>query len=324
MTFQELKRFIESEMRMSHIYQPLMIRALVEAGGTATMRQLALAFVGRDESQIVYYEKRIREMPLRVLRNHGVVQEDGKLISLSTERLTFEQRSAVLMACEQRMHEFVAKRGLALWDYRMLDTEPIPDSLRLRVLMASGRRCALCGGTSRERPLDVDHIIPRSRGGKTVLSNLQVLCSKCNRSKGNKDTTDFRVDPVTPPVPDCAFCADELRDAALYHNGTVFAVRDKYPVSNGHTVIIAQRHVPDLLQMTGTETAEAYDLIRVISSKLKEEDSSITGFNIGANCGVDAGQTVMHAHIHLVPRRNGDTPSPRGGVRGVIPERMAY
>ncbi|MDA8347070.1 MAG: HIT domain-containing protein [Thermaerobacter sp.] len=324
MTFEELKNFVESEMRMSHIYQPLMIRALVEAGGVATVRQLALAFVGRDESQILHYERRIREMPLRVLKNHGVVQEDGKLVSLSTERLTFEQRSVVLMACEQRMQEFVAKRGLALWDYRMLDTEPIPDSLRLRVLMASGRRCALCGATSRERPLDVDHIIPRSRGGKTVLSNLQVLCSKCNRSKGNKDTTDFRVDPLTPSDPDCTFCDGELRDRAVYHNGRVFAVRDNYPVSDGHTIIITHRHVPDLLQMTGTETAEAYDLIRVISNELRGEDSSITGFNVGANCGVDAGQTVMHAHIHLVPRRSGDTPSPRGGVRGVIPDRMAY
>jgi len=323
-TFEELMHFIRAEMRMSHIYQPLMIRALLEAGGVATLRQLALAFVGRDESQILYYERRIREMPLRVLKHHGVVQENGKLISLSTDRLSFEQKSVVLMACEQRMQEFVARRGLALWDYRMLDTEPIPDSLRLRVLMASGRRCALCGATSRERPLDVDHIIPRSRGGKTVLSNLQVLCIKCNRSKGNKDTTDFRVDPVMAPDPGCAFCDGDLRDHALYHNGSVFAVRDLYPVSDGHTVLITQRHVPDLLQLTGIETVEAYDLIRVVSSELREEDSSITGFNVGANCGVDAGQTVMHAHIHLMPRRNGDTPFPRGGVRGVIQERMAY
>ena len=295
MNFDELKRFIESEMRMSHIYQPLMIRALVEAGGSATLRQLALAFVGRDESQILYYEKRIREMPLRVLKNHGVVQQDGELISLSAERLSFEQRSFVLMACEQKMQEFVAKRGLALWDYRMLDSEPIPDSLRLRVLMASGRRCALCGATSRERPLDVDHIIPRSRGGKTSPSNLQVLCSKCNRSKGNKDTTDFRPAPAAPPDPDCGFCATELKDGALYHSGSVFAIRDKYPVSDGHTVIVTDRHVPDLLQMTGTETAEAYDLIRVISGELRDADPSITGFNIGANCGTPSVNPVASA-----------------------------
>lgn len=324
MTFEELKNFIESEMRMSHIYQPLMIRALIEAGGVATLRQLALAFVGRDESQILYYERRIREMPLRVLRSHRVVEQSGQLISLSTSRLTFEQRSILLMACEKRMQEFIVQKGLGLWDYRLLDTDPLPGSLRLQVLMSSGRRCALCGATSRERPLDVDHIIPRSRGGKMVLSNLQVLCSTCNRSKGNRDTTDFRPDPVSPSDPDCAFCTGEMKDLALYHNGSVFAVRDKYPVSDGHTVIITHRHVPDVLQMTGMETAEAYDLIRVISSDLREEDSCISGFNVGANCGVDAGQTVMHAHIHLVPRRHGDTPSPRGGVRGVIPARMAY
>lgn len=187
MKFDALVDFLEHRMSLSHIYQPLLIRSLVEAGATATLRQLAHAFLAQDESQLLFYEKRIKEMPLRVLTGHGVVRRDGDLILLATEKLTLEQRARVKMLCEMRMQEYVQKRGLAIWDHRLLEADPVPDNLRYRVLAVSGGRCALCGCTKNERPLDVDHIIPRSRGGKNVLANLQVLCAKCNRTKGNKD-----------------------------------------------------------------------------------------------------------------------------------------
>jgi len=76
----------------------------------------------------------------------------------------------------------------------MLDKDPVPDSLYYRILKESGGRCALCGATKKERPLHVDHIVPRSKDGKTEYDNLQVLCQKCNLAKGNKDSTDFRKD----------------------------------------------------------------------------------------------------------------------------------
>ena len=73
-----------------------------------------------------------------------------------------------------------------------------------------------------------------------------------------------------------------------------------------------------------TKKQHADELIRVLSNKARAEDSTISAFNIGTNCGINAGQTVMHAHIHLIPRRKGDMPDPRGGVRGVIPEKRVY
>jgi hypothetical protein len=123
--------------------------------------------------------------PLRVLTKHGVVTHDGPLVSLAVPDLSYVQRAQLKRACEQRLQEFIEKRNLALWDYRLLELDPIPDDLRYQALKASGGRCALCGITKDERPLDVDHIIPRSRGGKHELANLQVLCAKCNRTKGN-------------------------------------------------------------------------------------------------------------------------------------------
>ncbi len=77
MSFDELVDFLEHRMQLSHIYQPLVIRTLVEAGGTATLRQLAQAFVVQDESQQLFYEQRIKSMPLRVLSKHEVVERQG-------------------------------------------------------------------------------------------------------------------------------------------------------------------------------------------------------------------------------------------------------
>ena len=76
--------------------------------------------------------------------------------------------------------------------------------------------------------------------------------------------------------------------------------------------------------MTSIERKDAEDLIRLLRKKIQNSDSSVVGFNVGMNCGTAAGQTVMHSHIHLIPRRKGDTSEPKGGVRGVIPKKMAY
>jgi predicted house-cleaning noncanonical NTP pyrophosphatase (MazG superfamily) len=197
MTFEQLVDFIEHKMSMSHIYQPLLIRSLVDAGGIATLRQLAQAFLAQDESQLRYYEQRIKEMPAKVLARHGVVEREGGTVDLTVKNLTFEQRVRIRALCDERLGAYLAKRGLGVWDYRLL-ADPVPDNLRYQVLAESGGRCALCGATKHERPLDVDHIVPLSRGGASARDNLQVLCSKCNRSKGNKDTRDFRGE--MPPV----------------------------------------------------------------------------------------------------------------------------
>ncbi len=320
MTFKELYDFIENKMRMSHIYQPLLIKTLVEAGGSATVRQLAQEFVLEDESQLQYYENTIKRMPVKVLKSHGIVSDQKSLISLNIKKFTFKEKAQLKRICEEKIQQYLEKRGLATWDYRF-SADPVPDSIRYKVLKAGKQRCALCGITAKEMMLDVDHIIPRSRGGSSKEENLQVLCAKCNRSKGNKDDTDFRDAGKNVKHSNCPFCNGVK---LVSKNNSVFAIKDNYPVTKGHHLIIPFRHTDDYFTMTKTERDDATELIRVLKKKLEQKDPTITGFNIGMNSGESAGQTVMHSHIHLIPRRDGDTKKPRGGVRGVIPDKMDY
>lgn len=89
-------------------------------------------------------------------------------------------------------------------------------------------------------------------------------------------------------------------------------------------LVIPLRHTPDFFSMTEEERIDTLSLIDALARRLRTLDATVTGFNIGMNCGESAGQTVMHAHVHVIPRRQGDTPDPRGGVRGVIPNKMSY
>ena len=182
--------FISERMRMSHVYQPLLIKTLVAAGGTATLRQVAMAFLMEDESQIAFYERRIQDMPLPVLKRHGVVRRDGDLLSREVPTLSYQQAAALRALCERRIGDFLESRGVSPWDYRLLEVDPVPTSTRYAVLKRAGGRCQLCH--TNERPLHVDHITPRSKGGANELTNLQALCSDCNLGKLNKDATGFR------------------------------------------------------------------------------------------------------------------------------------
>ena len=309
-------------MRMSHIYQPLLIRNLVDAGGSATVRQLALNFLSYDESQIIHYERTLKSMPIKVLSKHDVVSNNGEFISLATPKLSFTEKAEIKKICEQKIQDYIQRRGLSIWDYRLLNYDPIPDSVRYRVLSEANGRCALCGATSKERLLDVDHIIPRSKGGSSDYNNLQVLCSKCNRSKGNKDDKDFRGIGLEPIVKDCQFCTHNMSGRIVNQNTVSVAIKDEYPVTKGHTLIIPKRHESDYFKLSQKEILGIHDLVKVNKLSLSEIDPKITGFNVGVNVGKDAGQTIFHVHLHLIPRRNGDLDEPRGGVRGVIPDKM--
>jgi len=100
-------------------------------------------------------------------------------------------------------------------------------------------------------------------------------------------------------------------------------IRDGYPVSPGHTLVIARRHVGSLFDLT---EAEQIDLMALIGAAKKDLDAELRpdAYNIGVNDGAAAGQTVAHLHSHLIPRYRGDRPDPRGGIRWIFPEKADY
>lgn len=130
--------------------------------------------------------------------------------------------------------------------------------------------------------------------------------------------------PDPPVSADCVFCRELGEGHAIAEFGEAAALLDGFPVSEGHTLIVPKRHVADLFELGDGDIRDIWLLLRQVRDEIIRRDPSIRAFNIGVNSGTDAGQTVPHAHVHLIPRRRGDTPDPRGGIRGVIPEQMSY
>jgi diadenosine tetraphosphate (Ap4A) HIT family hydrolase len=120
----------------------------------------------------------------------------------------------------------------------------------------------------------------------------------------------------------CPFC--HLEPSRIRRdNEFALAFADAFPVAEGHTLVIPRRHVASLFDLPAEEQAAVWRLVGLARDRLLAELSP-DGFTIGVNDGVTAGQTVEHAHVHIIPRRRGDVPDPRGGIRWVIPGRAPY
>ena len=126
-------------------------------------------------------------------------------------------------------------------------------------------------------------------------------------------------DPNNP----CIFC--KIRKEELqFENQLAYSSIDSYPVSEFHSLIVPKRHVETYFDLTEEEIQACNDLILKTKEKILKQDASVKGFNIGTNAGKSAGQSIMHCHIHLIPRREGDVENPQGGVRSVIPNKQHY
>ena len=122
----------------------------------------------------------------------------------------------------------------------------------------------------------------------------------------------------------CIFC-NKSNCKIIEEKKFFFIIRDtSYPVTKHHTLIISNRHVDDYFQLTHEELNELNQILKDQKEELKLLDATISGYNVGVNIGKDAGQSIMHCHIHLIPRRKGDVDDPKGGVRGVIPSKQKY
>ena len=332
--FQMLRDFIQNRMSMSHIYQPAMLIELLRKGGEASVRDIAKALLGEDVSQLEYYDTVTKGMVGKVLTNHQITEKiyDGRKVTgfrvPAVNELTEAEIEDLISQCLDKVNDYVAKRGDKIWSHRRKSSGNIPCTIRYEVLKRAKFRCELCGISAEEKALEVDHIIPRNKGGKDDISNFQALCYSHNAMKRDRDDTDFRgiAESYKLREKDCLFCdfqSGEEREIVA-ENELCYAIRDGMPVTDLHTLIIPKRHIADYFELHQPEINAIHSLLDEMRKKIVDFDSSVTAFNVGINSGKDAGQTIFHCHIHLIPRRKGDMDNPRGGVRGVIPDKRIY
>lgn len=279
-----LKAFIETGMAMSHVYQPVMIRTMLEGGGAATRRQIAAAFLGADLSQLEYYENVVSRYPGPVLRRHGIVEFERGVYRLARDlrRMDEWQRASLVALCDAKVADFVSHRQAAVWAHRSANADPLPGTLRWQVITRAMGRCEACGVSALIRALEVDHIVPRARGGSNDIENLQALCSTCNVQKLDRDATDFHAAhaDVTHRRAGCGIC-----DAAG-PDGQDLAIVVKLPSG---LAVAPRRHGAGWLELWQPEVNA---LRRVEASSAVPRGAAMSTVMVGAGDG-DPGHLVV-------------------------------
>ena len=197
----DLLEFLRSRMSMTDVYQPVVVKELLLHKGTCTKAELATALAGHDLAVQEYYERIVMRWPKITLTKHGIIEYErkGSIFRLLPYPMRAEDRDEAMAICDEK---------IATWLERKRSRERAPEagaSVRYEILRSAKGKCQLCGISSEVRPIDIDHIVPRSKGnkdGKVRLNgklidvndpeNLQALCFSCNRAKRDKDETDFR------------------------------------------------------------------------------------------------------------------------------------
>ncbi len=123
--------------------------------------------------------------------------------------------------------------------------------------------------------------------------------------------------------PECPFCNPDPSREIITESSLAYAIFDMFPVSDGHALIIPRKHCLDYFELSFEEQSSCWQLVNEVKHIL-EKKYHPDGFNVGININHAAGQTIPHVHIHLIPRYTGDVVDPRGGVRGVIPNKRSY
>lgn len=271
MDYKELDHFIHKTMKMTHIYQPIMLKTLLTSENyRATVDEIATAFLKRDVAQLKYYKAIVRRWPDQTLRKkHNIVAYAKGMYRLRVNGgLTEEQRHNLIEKCDLRLQEFMDQTP-QIRAMRELDRKSISGSVRYDVLARSKGVCVACGTRSTAAALHVDHILPVSMGGETVPSNLQALCYKCNTQKRDRDDTDFilwhKRLQFGKPRKGCGLCK-KPKDV-IADNPLAYAVENP---ESGYSVV-PNRHVGSFLGMIPAERNLCMNLVDLLIHKAKQD-----------------------------------------------------
>ena len=280
-------------MRMTRIYQPIMLKTILESDkNEATVEEIARRFLNEDSPQLEYYKKITKRWPHDTLvKKRKILEYDHGTYRLKTSGLTAKQKERLKELCDLRHNEFLDKDP-RIKRFKELDKRSKSGSLRYDVLAKSKGVCVACGAYSTVTPLHVDHIIPYSLGGKTELENLQALCEKCNTQKRDRDDTDFLWwhKKLEFRKNGCGQCSPRLEG----ENELAFWSYFEKSTTKSHAVVAPTRHV-GYNEMIPAEKTMCLDLIDEVKSEVCDDDSEVSGFDIKFNTSVD------HCRIHVVP-----------------------
>jgi len=199
--YEQLTEFLKERMSMTDVYQPVIIRDLILNDGRRTKDQLAIILASYDEDTLDKFRQIVMRWPKITLTKHDLIkyEKDGKLFSLNSDSLSEEEKDILVKICDSKIEKFLAREKKYSGNHSGWGLK------RYNALKQSRGKCELCGIPKELRNLDTDHIVPKSLSniqGKVIIDgefvdvdsekNIQILCSKCNRAKGNLDDTDFR------------------------------------------------------------------------------------------------------------------------------------
>ena len=293
MDYQSLEHFLRKKMRLTHIYQPIMIRTLLQNDDTASTEEIAREFLNHDESQLKYYKNITKRWPHRTLKAHNVISYRKDRYTLLLDEVTDGQRRRLIELCNLRLEEFI-DRDPWIRTFRELDARSISGSVRYDVLARSRGVCAACGSKP-PGGLHVDHIMPRSLGGKTELDNLQTLCYRCNQGKRNRDDTDFMREwkRLQYRKKGCSMCAPK---GAIMCNNLAHAVYADSDIKL-HSLIRPNRHVGSFMEMIPAEKSLCVALAEGVMNHIESRDRSVKEFDVRFD------EPSSHYAINVIPIR---------------------
>ena len=297
MDFEELEFFLKKKMSMTHIYQPSMIKTLLENKGIATTEEIASNFLGHDHSQLKYYKHVVKKWPHRTLKKHNIVSYQRDTYTLRLDSITDEEKKLLIEICDSRINQFIDNDPWIM-KLREMDIKSISESNRFAILSKAKGRCLACGKSSAEALLHVDHIIPRSLGGKTEINNLQVLCSQCNQGKSNRDDTDFIHWAMRMKYrkKHCRLCDPKN---PITSNELACAIKDKNSKNMMHSWVFPKRHTETpFFDLIPAEKNHCLDLVSTLKEDIMKNDESVKGVNLKFDLGQDQHQ---HCCIHIIP-----------------------
>ena len=298
--FDNIANFLSKKMRMSHIYQPAMIVALLKNQGVATVSRVAKEFLRRDTAHREYYEQITKRYPQQTLTKHGLIERIGNSYSLlGFDTLTELEVKELIEIAEEKIQRFEIERNGNFFSHRIASPH-VSGSKRLQVLKRANTRCELCGVCIKDRAIEVYHILPRTRGGSNDIVNLQALCYLCNSNKGNRDDTDFRLaaESYNYRKSDCTYC-DIAQEKILFENELAVVTLDKRSSTVISYLIFARRHIKDYFDLQQPEHNAITQLLQILRNQAIEHEPDSTDFSIEHNARGKSDKSSAHGCIRL-------------------------